>query len=54
MMESIKFPTLVALIVGKFKTGEIVELKFEGGRYWTDYGYEYDYSLEWKQAKGLE
>ena len=36
------------LIEGKWKSGEIVELKVEGDRCWTDYGYEYDAWLEWK------
>lgn len=39
------------LIEGKWKNGETVELKFEGGKYWTDCGYEYDYWLEWKKVK---
>ena len=39
------------LIDGKWKNGEIVELKVEGGRYWTDCGYEYDSYLEWEKIK---
>jgi hypothetical protein len=35
------------LIEGKWNSGEIVELKVDGGKYWTDCGYEYDCWLEW-------
>jgi len=39
------------LIEGEWKDGEMVELKIEGGRSWTDCGYEYDSWLEWKKVK---
>ena len=38
------------LIEGKWKDGEIVELKIEGDKSWTDYGWEYDCWLEWKKT----
>lgn len=39
------------MLDGEWKHGKMVELRVEGGKYWTDCGYEYDSWLEWVDAQ---